>query len=109
MTIIETQVRTYGHLIEDSEVTGEEWIDRVSPGTGELVARFAHGTADDARAAVAAARAAFDEGPWPGLSGTERARILLAIADAIRTDAERLARIDAEEVGKPIKLARAEL
>ena len=109
MTIIETQVRTYGHLIDDAELTGEEWIDRVSPGTGELVARFANGSAEDAGAAVAAARVAFDEGPWPWLSGTERARILLAIAGAMRTEAERLARIDAEEVGKPIKLARAEI
>ena len=109
MTTTDTQVRTYGHLIHDSELTSDEWIDRVSPGTGQLVARFANGTVEDVRAAVAAARTAFDHGPWPQLPGAERARILLSIAEAVRSDAERLAHIDAEEAGKPIKLARGDI
>jgi betaine-aldehyde dehydrogenase len=103
-------VRTYGHLIGGEEAPGAgAAIDRVCPGTDELVARFAAGAADDVTAAVAAARRAFDEGPWPRLSGTERARVLLDWAVAIRERAEQLARIDAEEVGKPIRLARGDL
>jgi betaine-aldehyde dehydrogenase len=109
MTITEMQVRSYGQLIHDAELPGDEWIERVSPGTGELVARFADGTVEHAQAAVAAARTAFDHGPWPQLAGAERARLLTKIAEAIRTDAERLARIEAEEVGKPIKLARGDI
>ena len=104
MTITDTQVRTYGHLIDDCELPSDSWIERVSPGTGQLVARFASGTVEDARAAVAAARIAFDEGPWPHISAAERFGVLLKTAEAIRTHAERLARIDAEEAGKPIKL-----
>jgi acyl-CoA reductase-like NAD-dependent aldehyde dehydrogenase len=102
-------VRTYGHLIDGAERAGAELIDRRSPGTGALVAQFAAGSADDAQAAIAAARRAFDAGPWPRLSGSERARVLLDWAAAIRERGEQLARIDAEEVGKPIRLARGDL
>jgi betaine-aldehyde dehydrogenase len=109
MTTTDTQVRTYGNLIHESELTSDEWIDRVSPGTGKLVARFANGTVEDVRAAIAAARTAFDHGPWPQLPGAERARILLRIAEAVRSDAERLALIEAEEVGKPIKQASGDI
>jgi len=103
-------VRTYDHLIGGRELaSGGATIERTCPGTGALVARFAEGTADDVAAAVAAARRAFDDGPWPRLSGTERARVLLDWAAAIRARAEQLARIDAEEVGKPIRLARGDI
>lgn len=102
--------RTYGHLIAGEERLGERApIERRGPATGELVARFADGGADDVDAAIAAARLAFDQGPWPRMSGTERARVLLDWAAAIRERAEQLARIDAEEVGKPIRLARGDL
>lgn len=104
-----TAVRTYGHLIDGEERLGSASIDRDNPATGQLVAQFADGGADDVRAAVAAARRAFDEGPWPRLSGHERARVLLDWAAAIRQRAEQLARVDAEEVGKPIRLARGDL
>jgi betaine-aldehyde dehydrogenase len=109
MTTIETEIRSYGHLIGGAEVTASGWIDRASPGTGEPVARFADGSADDAKAAIVAARRAFDEGPWPQLSAAERSRVLLRAAELIRDNHERLARIDAEEVGKPIRLARGDL
>ncbi|MDW5597428.1 aldehyde dehydrogenase family protein [Conexibacter stalactiti] len=101
--------RTYGHWIGGEERLAGALIERRSPGTGGLVAQFADGSADDARAAIAAARGAFDEGPWPRLSGNERARVLLDWAVAIRERSEQLARIDAEEVGKPIRLARGDL
>jgi betaine-aldehyde dehydrogenase len=109
MSTTATDVRSYGHHIDGGEAANGALIDRVSPGTGELVARFADGTAEDAQAAIAAARRAFDEGPWPHLSGAERSRVLLAAAAAIRDRHEELARIDAEEVGKPIRLARGDI
>jgi acyl-CoA reductase-like NAD-dependent aldehyde dehydrogenase len=110
MTTITTEVRDHGHLIGSRELNANgPRIDRHSPGTGALVARFAEGTAADADAAIAAAREAFDDGPWPHLSGAERARVLLSVAAAIRDRREELARIDAEEVGKPIRLARGDI
>jgi betaine-aldehyde dehydrogenase len=110
MSTISTDVRVYDHLIDGDEVTGRgASIDRHSPGTGKLVARFADGTNEDAQAAIAAARSAFDDGPWRHLTGAQRARVLIDMAAAIRERAEELARIDAEEVGKPIRLARGDI
>jgi betaine-aldehyde dehydrogenase len=101
--------REHGHLIAGERVDGETSIERRSPGGGELVARFAEGTAADVEAAVAAARDCFDSGAWPGTSGAERARVLLRAAAAIRANVEQLARIDALEVGKPLRQARGDV
>jgi betaine-aldehyde dehydrogenase len=110
MTTISTEIRSYGHVIDGQDVPGSGTrIERHSPGTGALVAQFADGTAEDVQGAVAAARRAFDEGPWPHLSGAERSTSLLKMAAAIRDRREELARIEAEEVGKPIRLARGDL
>lgn len=105
-----TDVRTYGHFIDGRDVApGDALIDRCAPATGALVARFADGGAEDVNAAVAAARRAFDEGPWRHASGAARARVLLDWAAAIRERHEQLAQLDADEVGKPIRLARGDL
>jgi len=74
---------------------GGEWIpaqsdgmlDVVSPATGEVIARVPEPTDADADAAVAAARKAFDEGPWPRMSPAERATYISALRDQF---AERL-------------------
>ena len=109
MTTATTEVRDYGHIIDGEESPAATSIERRSPGTGELVARFAEGTEADVAAAIAAARHAFDEGSWPRLSGPERARVLLRCAAAITENAEDLARIDAVEVGKPMRQARGDI
>jgi betaine-aldehyde dehydrogenase len=109
MTVASTDVREYGHIIDGEETTATGYIDRHSPGNGELVARFAQGTAADVASAVAAARRAFDAGPWPRMPGAERAKLLLRCAAAIRDEAQRLARIDAVEVGKPLRQARGDI
>lgn len=102
-------VREYGLDVHDHQAGPLETIDRVSPASGRLVSRFARGTADDAQAAIRAARTAFDSGPWPKLSGAERAAVLRRWADLIEEDKERLARIEVDEVGKPIRMARGDL
>lgn len=103
-------VRTYGHFVdgvcEDAPSTA---IERVSPAHGQTVAAYAEGTADDVQRAVASARTAFDHGPWPRLTGIERARILHRWADAAEAELEHLVRIEVEEVGKPIRQARGDL
>ena len=60
-------------------------------------------------AAVASALAAFEGGPWPALVRSERARLLLRIADAIDADSERLYRLEALNNGRPITETRAQL
>lgn len=104
-------VRAYGHFIDNQVVAarGNGCIERVSPVHDQLVARFAEGSADDVHTAVAAARAAFDQGPWPRMDAGERAGILRSWARLIAQARETLARIEVEEVGKPIRYARADI
>jgi betaine-aldehyde dehydrogenase len=108
--LTERAVRTYGVFINGEETQpSAELIDREDPGTRTLVARFSRGDLTQAQAAVAAARHAFDQGDWPTRPGQERAAVLRALAALMRRDQEALARIDAEESGKPIRLARGDV
>jgi len=85
-------------------------IDRVSPGhAGVVVGTWPEASADDVRAAVAAARRAFDTGPWPRMSGAERSRLMFKVADLILVHQEELALAESLEVGKPINQARGEI
>jgi len=89
--------------------SSREYLDRVSPAHGETLASFAAGTAEDLSAAVDAARTRFDNGTWSRLPGATRAALLNKWAALIERDSEKLAKIEAEEVGKPIRFARAEV
>ncbi|MBS1693801.1 MAG: aldehyde dehydrogenase family protein [Actinobacteria bacterium] len=81
----------------------------LNPATGAVIQTVAeHGPAD-VDAAVARARAAFDDGPWPRLTRSERARLLLRIADAIEANSERLFRLETRNNGRPITETRAQL
>jgi betaine-aldehyde dehydrogenase len=64
------------------------------------VATVAEATADDARDAVAAARAAFDTGPWAHLSEHDRSRALSAVADLLERDKDDYARAESLDTGK---------
>lgn len=84
-------------------------LERVAPGHGVVVSRYPAGTKADAERAIAAARKAFDEGPWPRMTGAERSNILLRAADLIAAKADDLAFLDCIESGKPISQAKGEL
>ncbi|SEP72509.1 Acyl-CoA reductase [Streptomyces sp. yr375] len=79
----------------------------VDPSRGTVVTTVAEAGAADVDAAVRAAREAFDSGQWSGLSGRERGRILLRVAELIRAEADEIARLESLDVGKPITLAHA--
>ncbi|KAL6177448.1 hypothetical protein ACLB2K_048974 [Fragaria x ananassa] len=80
------------------------------PRTGEVIAHVAEGDAEDINRAVAAARKAFDEGPWPKMSAYERSRILLRFADLVEKHSEELAALETWNNGKPFQqAAHAEL
>ncbi len=83
-----------------------EMRDVLNPYDGRPFASVPVGTREDAAAAVEAARRAFTDGPWPRMSPGERSNLLWRLADRIEAEIERLARIDALNVGKPIKLAQ---
>lgn len=91
------------------ESAGSELIDRRAPGTDEVVSQVVAASTEAIEAAIDAARTAFDSGPWPHTTGMERAIILNRLADLIDRDAEKLARLDSEEGGKPIILAEGDI
>ncbi len=109
---IDTTARTraYGHIIDgQNEPAPKVGIERVSPANHQLVATFADGSAADTGRAIAAARQAFDHGPWPRMSGLERSRVLQLWADAIDRHVDLLTRIEIEEVGKPRLQAQGDI
>ncbi|MFA7554861.1 MAG: aldehyde dehydrogenase [Spongiibacteraceae bacterium] len=63
---------------------GKEWIVSINPATEEEVGRVPAAVEADIDDAVAAARKAFDEGPWPKMSIEERAAIILKATDYLR-------------------------
>src|SRR6185503_5238099 len=74
----------------------------VSPRDNEPVARIAQAGAADVAAAVAAARAAVDEGPWGRTTARDRGAALLRIATLIEGHADELAFLETIDAGKPI-------
>lgn len=82
-------------------------IDLLDPSTGAHLARIARGTAADIDDAVAAAQAA-RRGAWGKLTAVERGRLMLNLSRLILVRADDLARIEAMDVGKPLKQARAD-
>ncbi len=103
--------KTYRLLIDGKHVEARDGrtIERVSPGHGFAVSRYAQAGEADVEAAVQAAHKAFETGPWPRMKGAERAAILLKTADLIEARLEDIARLDALESGKPIAQARGEI
>ncbi|GAB7106359.1 aldehyde dehydrogenase [Streptomyces phaeofaciens JCM 4814] len=79
----------------------------VSPRDGQVLTRVADATDAEVGHAVAAARRAFDTGPWPRLAPADRGRVLLRIADLLEEQRERLALTVTLEMGKPFTDAYA--
>ena len=76
------------------------------PANGELIATVPECGREDAVAAIAAAREAFDNGPWRKTTALDRGKILFKIGDAIRAEAKAFAELETRNCGKP--LAEAE-
>lgn len=73
----------------------------INPATEEVIAQIPAGNSDDINLAVEAARDAFDNGPWPKLSGVERAVYLQKMADIINRRLTELAKLEVLDNGKP--------
>jgi betaine-aldehyde dehydrogenase len=83
--------------------------DVVNPFDGSVVERVEEASAADARDAVAAARRAFDTGPWPSTSGAERAELLARVGDLLVADRERIARLETSDTGKTLAESRMDV
>jgi acyl-CoA reductase-like NAD-dependent aldehyde dehydrogenase len=96
---------------------GGEWVDALSgqtfetvnPFTGQAWAEIPRAGPEDVAAAVTAARAAFDDGPWHAITGTERARLMRRLADLIAQNAERIAVVETTDNGKLIREMEGQL
>ena len=86
---------------------GSDYLDIENPSDGTAIGRIARGQAADIDAAVGAARAAL-QGEWGRLPAAERGRILTRIGRKVLERADDLARIEALDVGKPLKQAKAD-
>src|SRR5229473_873371 len=101
---VKTDVRTYQLYING------EWVNSQSnktfpvydPASEEVIAQAPEANADDVNRAVAAAKAAFEDGPWATTTAQERGRVLFRLADKIRQNTTTLAELESRNTGKPI-------
>jgi betaine-aldehyde dehydrogenase len=77
-------------------------IEVIDPATQQPIARVPDGDAADVDAAVAAARRAFESGPWRETTAQERGRVLFRLAQIVREHADEWARLETLNNGKPI-------
>src|SRR6266487_3660304 len=97
-----------GHFIDGEEVPASDGasFDTIDPWTRQPWARVAGGTREDVERAVAAARRAFDQGPWPRLGYERRGRLLHRLGELIEAGVDELARADTTDMGKPVSVMR---
>jgi len=92
-----------------------EWVDSASgktfdtinPATGDVICKVAEGDKADVDQAVKAARRAFESGPWPRMTASERGRLINKLADAMEKNLGELAALESLDNGKPIGDATA--
>src|SRR5271168_2172497 len=79
----------------------------INPATAEVITQVAEADAADVDKAVAAARAAFDKGPWRKMTGPQRSRLMNKFADLVEKHGDELAQLESIDNGKPYHVARA--
>lgn len=90
-----------------------KWVESASgktfptynPATGEVLTQVAEGDQEDINRAVAAARRAFEVGPWPKLTPSERGRLIWNLADLLEQHLDELAQLETLDNGKPLSVA----
>jgi len=89
-----------------TQPNSDQHIDVVSPHSEQPIARVAAAGPADVDAAVAAARAAFDTGPWPGLEPAERIGLVRRLAEVYGQRGAEMAEVITSEIGAPISFSR---
>ena len=110
---LEDNVTRYVSKTRQMLINGK-WVDAASgktfptynPATGEVLAQIAEGDREDINRAVAAARAAFDSGPWSKITPSERGRLIWKLADLVEKHGEEFAQLESLDNGKPLTIAR---
>lgn len=106
-----TQVEVHGHVIAGAVQSGNgrSPLPIHNPATGEVVGHVAKGTVEDADAAVAAARKAFQDPAWAKMDPSERGRLLWKLAGLVRAKADELSALETSNQGKPLREAKADV
>ena len=104
-------MKTYTHYINGEFVPAgtSTTLDVIDPAAESVIARVPDGSRDDVDRAAAAAREAFDAGPWKDTTAQDRGRILFALARIVRERAAELAELETRNTGKPIVEAEFDL
>ena len=114
MSAVPQQKTEYSIKHSDSFFIGGKWVkpsgsaklNVISPVTEQVVMTFPEAAPADVDRAVAAAREAFDKGPWPRMSPQERGAALLKVAANLKARLPELAQVWTTQVGAPISLTR---
>ena len=100
------QMLVGGQLVEGA---AGETLEIVNPATGEVITTTPAGDEVDVDRAVGAARRAFEEGTWSGMSRMERAKVLNRFADHIEERMDALFRLETLNNGRPLRETRAQV
>ncbi len=97
-----------GRLLIDGEwrAWDDQRFDQVHPSTNEVIANFADAGPRGVEQAVAAARRAFDEGPWPKMRAQDRKRMLQPIVERIYAAEKEIAELQTLDNGVPFTFSR---
>jgi phenylacetaldehyde dehydrogenase len=87
------------------EAASGKTFESYDPATGDVLARVAEGDREDVERAVRAARRAFESGPWPAMTASERGRLLWKLADLVEARASEFAQLESLDNGKPVTIA----
>jgi gamma-glutamyl-gamma-aminobutyraldehyde dehydrogenase/4-guanidinobutyraldehyde dehydrogenase/NAD-dependent aldehyde dehydrogenase len=82
---------------------GEQRFDNLSPVDGRVLGAVARCDGADVDVAVAAARAAFEDRRWAGMSPARRKRVMVRFGDLVQQYGEELALLETLDMGKPIQ------
>jgi len=85
----------------------DQFIPAIDPATEQVIAHVPAAGRADVDTAVAAARNAFEHGPWSRMNPSERARLMYRLADAVERNMDELALLETLDNGKPLKASRS--
>ncbi|WP_407690405.1 betaine-aldehyde dehydrogenase [Salipaludibacillus neizhouensis] len=103
--------------IKQQQYINGQWVDAnsgntrdiINPFNKEIIATVPESDETDTKAAIAAARAAFDNGEWSSTPATERGTIVRKIAELIERDKEELSRLESLDTGKTVEESRGDM
>ena len=101
-TITQTKLIIDGKFVDAADGQIFETLD---PRSGKVICSVASAGVEDVERAVKAARKAFDEGPWPRMSGRDRGLLMNKFADLLETHKDELAALETLDNGKPLAMS----